>query len=104
MPSIEYKISVFVFLLLCFFFVLFLVITWECKWRQISLLHVYTCLHLLGTTAFVLPCVADADPISFPELDLSENESSQNITTLHTVTGTGNGRYLSLVCKLQLQV
>ena len=41
-----------------------------------------TCLYLpasLGTTAFVLPCVADADPISFPELDLSENESSQNI-------------------------
>lgn len=37
-----------------------------------------TCLYLpasLGTTAFVLPCVADADPISFPELDLSENES-----------------------------
>lgn len=66
-----------------------------------------TCLYLpasLGTTAFVLPCVADADPISFPELDLSENESSQNITTLHTVTGTGNGRYLSLICKLQLQV
>lgn len=75
MPSIEYKISVFVFLLLCFFFCSFFS---DNLGMQVEADFFATCLYLpasLGTTAFVLPCVADADPISFPELDLSENES-----------------------------
>lgn len=103
MPSIEYKISVFVFLLLCFFCSFFS----DNLVMQVEADFFATCLYLpasLGTTALVLPCVADADPISFPELDLSENESNRYIMTLHTVTGTANARYLSLVCKLQLQV
>lgn len=46
------------------------VVKWECKWRWMSVLHVYIPVSL-GTTAFDRLCMADARAAWFSELDLS---------------------------------
>lgn len=53
-----------------FFVDSFLVVKWECKWRWMSVLHVYIPVSL-GTTAFDRLCMADARAAWFSELDLS---------------------------------